>query len=208
LTDVQAGSGAGQVDLRNSGSESTAEQLRDKGQEATASARDAAGRAGEQTKTFMRDQFEQRMSQGGDQVSSTAEDLRSIGQELRNKDKEGPAKLAEQLADRIERVADYMKSADADRILRDSEEFGRQRPWAVMVGGLALGFALSRFLKVSSGSRYGSTSSSRYPLELEESGPRVPPGQQGLTTPVGERPSISGEEGLPSSVERPSTSLP
>jgi len=207
LTNIETGSGIRQVDLQGSGSESTGEQLRDKGQEAAATAKDAAGRAGEQTKTFMRDQFEQRMSQGADQVSSTAEDLRSIGQELRNKDKEGPAKLAEQLADRIERVADYMKSADADRILRDSEEFGRQRPWAVMVGGLALGFALSRFLKVSSSSRYGS-GSSRYPLELEESGPRVPPGPEGLTTPVGESPYISGEEGLPSSVERPSTSLP
>ena len=34
--------------------------------------------------------------------------------------------------------------------------FGRRQPWAVIAGGLALGFAASRFLKASSSRRYES----------------------------------------------------
>jgi hypothetical protein len=38
------------------------------------------------------------------------------------------------------------------------EDFGRRQPWAVIAGGLALGFAASRFLKASSSRRYESSS--------------------------------------------------
>jgi hypothetical protein len=63
-------------------------------------------------------------------------------------------KLAEQAADRVARVGGYLKESDADRILRDVEDFGRQKPWAVALGGVALGRAAARFLKASSTQRY------------------------------------------------------
>jgi hypothetical protein len=37
------------------------------------------------------------------------------------------------------------------------EDFARSKPWAVAAGGLALGFAASRFLKASSSRRYQQT---------------------------------------------------
>ena len=77
-----------------------------------------------------------------------------MAEELRNKEKDGPARLAEQLADRADSVADYLKKTDADELLTSSGEFARQRPWAVMVGGLFLGFAASRFLKASGAAQY------------------------------------------------------
>jgi len=39
-------------------------------------------------------------------------------------------------------------------MLHDVEDFGRQRPWAVLAGGLALGVVAARFLKASSRTRY------------------------------------------------------
>ena len=53
-------------------------------------------------------------------------------------------------------MGDYLKGASGDRLLRDVEDFARRQPWLVAAGGLALGFAASRFLKASSSRRYQS----------------------------------------------------
>jgi len=129
------------------GGSSATGQAKEKVQEG---AQQAAGQARGQ----LRQQVDQRSTQAGEQVSSTAGDVRSVAQQLREQGKEQPAKLAEQAADRAERLGSYLKDSDADGILRDVEDFGRRRPWAVMFGGLAAGFVASRFLKASSSRRY------------------------------------------------------
>ncbi|HEU4657504.1 MAG TPA: hypothetical protein VFR97_08265, partial [Capillimicrobium sp.] len=45
-----------------------------------------------------------------------------------------------------------------DRILSDVERVARDNPWAVIAGGVVLGFAASRFLKASSRKRFESSS--------------------------------------------------
>jgi hypothetical protein len=108
-----------------------------------------------QAKDKLREQVDQRSTQAGQRIGSTAQDVRGVADELRKQGKDQPAKLAEQAADRVERLGGYLERSDGDRILRDVEDFGRQKPWAVALGGLALGFAASRFLKASSSRRYG-----------------------------------------------------
>ncbi len=115
-------------------------------------ARDAMGQASGR----LREQVDQRSTQAGERVQSTAGDLRSVGGELRKQGKDTPAKLAENAAQRVERVGTYMRDSDADRLLGDIENFGRRQPLAVLAGGLVVGFALSRFLKASSERRYQS----------------------------------------------------
>jgi hypothetical protein len=129
------------------GPSSTTEQAKEKAQE---TAQQAAGKA----KQGVREQVDQRSTQAGERVSAAAQDARSVADELRNQGKEQPAKLAEQAAQRAERLGDYLQRSDGDTILRDVEDFGRQRPWVVIAGGLALGIAASRFLKASSSRRY------------------------------------------------------
>jgi ElaB/YqjD/DUF883 family membrane-anchored ribosome-binding protein len=129
---------------------STAEQAKQQAEQVKQQAQQAGGQA----KDKLREQVDQRSTQVGERVGSTAQDVRSVAEELRKQGKNQPAKLAEQAADRVERVGGYLKESDADRILRDVEDFGRQKPWAVALGGLALGFAASRFLKASSSQRY------------------------------------------------------
>lgn len=63
--------------------------------------------------------------------------------------KDGPAKLAEQAADRAEKFGHWLTHSDADKILSDIEDFARKQPMAVVFGG----FAASRFLKASSEER-------------------------------------------------------
>ena len=126
---------------------SSTEQAKEKVQE---TAQQAAGQA----RGKVRQQIDQRSTQAGEQVSATAGDVRTVAQQLREQGKEQPAKLAEQAADRAERLGSYLKQTDADTAMRSVEDFGRRQPWTVMFGGLAAGFLASRFLKASSRSRY------------------------------------------------------
>lgn len=125
------------------GPSSTTEQAKEKAQEAKG-----------QAASRIRQQVDQRSTTAGEQVSSTASDIRSVADQLREQGKDQPAKLAEQAAQRAETLGDYLQRSDGDTILGDIEDFGRRQPWAVIAGGLALGFAASRFLKASSTRRY------------------------------------------------------
>ncbi len=118
--------------------------------EAQAKAREAAGRAQE----GLRQQVDDRSTQAGERVAGTAQDFRSVGEELRKQGKETPAKLADRAAEQTEKVGSYLTEKGPDEMLHDVEDFGRQRPWAVLAGGLALGVVAARFLKASSRSRY------------------------------------------------------
>jgi gas vesicle protein len=135
------------TEASNSNAKDKAEEVAGQAQ---AKAQDVAGQA----KGRVRDQVDQRSTEAGERVSTTAQDVRSVGEELRKQGKDQPARLADQAADRAERLGGYLQESDADRILRDIEELGRRQPWAVVAGGLALGFLGSRFLKASSRQRY------------------------------------------------------
>jgi len=145
------------------GASSTTDQAKEKVQD---TAQQAAGQARGQ----VRQQVDRRSTEAGEQVNSTAGDIRSVAEQLREQGKEQPAKLAEQAADRAERLGGYLKNSDGDTILRDVEDFGRRQPWAVMFGGLTAGFLASRFLKASSTRRY-------------ESGPQTRPAGTGYGQP-------------------------
>jgi ElaB/YqjD/DUF883 family membrane-anchored ribosome-binding protein len=129
-------------------------QAKDKAQEVAGQAQEKAQEAAGQARDRIRSQVDDRSTQAGEQVSTHAQDLRSVGDSLREQGKDQPAKLADQAADRLERAGSWLTESDADRIIGDVEDFARKNPWAVMAGGLALGFAASRVLKASSSDRY------------------------------------------------------
>lgn len=132
------------------------DQAREKAGEAADQARETAQNLAGQAQDRIREQVDQRSTEAGERVGSTAQDMRSVGSELRNQGKEGPARVAEQAADRIDRAGSYLREADADRILDDVEDFGRSKPWAVLAGAAVAGFVAARFLRASSRDRYSS----------------------------------------------------
>jgi ElaB/YqjD/DUF883 family membrane-anchored ribosome-binding protein len=75
-------------------------------------------------------------------------------EELRSEGNGGPADLVDSLASKADQFGDYLKTADADRIVGDVEAFARSRPWLTAGIGAAAGFVASRFLKSSSDRRY------------------------------------------------------
>lgn len=164
-------------------SQGARDQAQEKVQEAAGQAKEQAQQAAGQAKDRARTLVDDRSTQAGQQVSQQASDLRSVSDSLREQGKDGPAKLAEQAADRAERLGGYLEQSDADRILSDIEDFGRRQPWAIALGGLALGFAASRFLKASSSERFQQRASgSRPPV------PALPPSR---AAGVGTRPDTS-----------------
>ena len=133
---------------------STGEQVKEQVSQQAEVARDKARGAAQQARGRFRDQVDQRSTQAGERLAGTAADVRSVAEELRRQGKDTPARMVEQAAGQADRAADYLKTASGDRIVRDVEDFARSKPWAVAAGGLALGFAASRFLKASSSRRY------------------------------------------------------
>jgi ElaB/YqjD/DUF883 family membrane-anchored ribosome-binding protein len=127
-----------------------------KAKEVASQAQDKAREAAGEARGRVREQVDQRSTELGQRVTSNAGDARSVADELRKQGKDAPARYVEQAADRAERLGGYLERSDADRILRDVEDFGRRNPWAIAAGGLLLGFAASRMLKASSGERYRS----------------------------------------------------
>jgi ElaB/YqjD/DUF883 family membrane-anchored ribosome-binding protein len=134
---------------------------------ATAKAQDVAGQAQEkaqqaagQARNRVRDEVDTRSTQAGEQAETVANDVRSVGEHLRSEGKDKPAELADKAAARVAELGDYLKRSDGDAILRDAERFGRDKPWAVVAGGVVLGIAASRFLKASSSRRYHEQESS------------------------------------------------
>jgi ElaB/YqjD/DUF883 family membrane-anchored ribosome-binding protein len=132
------------------------EQVQDKAKEVAGQAQEKAREAGEQARGRVRDQVDQRSTQAGEQLRGSAGDVRSFADQLREQGKDKPAQYVEQAADRAERLGGYLEQSDGERILHDVEDFGRRNPWAVVAGGIALGFAASRLLKASSSERYRS----------------------------------------------------
>ena len=102
----------------------------------------------------VRTQVDQRSTDVGEKAASAASDIRSVGDHLRGQGKDKPAKLADRAAQQVERAGTWLRESDSDRILHDVEDFGRRKPWAFAVGGLAMGMLAARFLKASSSQRY------------------------------------------------------
>jgi uncharacterized protein YjbJ (UPF0337 family) len=165
-------------------------QAQEKAEEVVGQTQEKAQGAASQAKSKVREQVDQRSSELGRRASTTAEDLRGVAEHLRSEGKDQPAQLAEKAAERVEGVGGYLQRSDGERILRDVEDFGRQRPWAVVAGGLVLGFAASRFLKASSRNRY--EASSRDPYESYRAPDPATPlhgtGLAGLATGTGALP--------------------
>jgi ElaB/YqjD/DUF883 family membrane-anchored ribosome-binding protein len=124
-------------------------------QDAASAAQQKASELREQGEMRLRNQFDQRSHDAGAQVRVLAEALRRSGSDLSNKGNTSGARLAEQAADRIERVGSYLEQRRGDELVRDIEMFARRRPWMLAGLGMLAGFAAARFMKASSEQRYG-----------------------------------------------------
>lgn len=173
---------------------------RDAAAEKAGQVKDQAAEKAQQVKSGLRGQVDTRSTQAGERINSQASDVRQVAQSLREQGKEGPAKVAEQAADRVERMGGYLKDQDADAIIGDVERYARSNPWAVVAGGLAAGFVASRMLRASADNRSSSG--------LRDQGARRP-----ALPPVGQTSGVSrqaspGTHGTPAVGYEPPVGTP
>jgi hypothetical protein len=158
--------------------------------DAQAKAQEVAGRAQEQAQAVagqaqdrVREQVDQRSTQAGEQLHGHASDLRSVSEALRDQGKDRPAQAVDRVAGYAEQAGSYLQDKDADSLLSDAEEFGRQKPAAVGAGAFAIGLVAARLLKASSRRRYASRESPQGPAASAPSGlPRPFPSEQPAST--------------------------
>jgi ElaB/YqjD/DUF883 family membrane-anchored ribosome-binding protein len=165
----QGGQGSASDGDGQGGAADAAGVAKDKAQAVAGQAQEKAQQAAGQVQDKLREQIDQRSGQAAEQINTQASDLRSVSDALRKEGKDGPADAADRLAGYAEKVGGYLQEKDSHALLADAEEFGRQRPWAAVAGGLVIGLAASRFLKASSGRRYQSRTSSARPDQLRGS---------------------------------------
>src|SRR5437868_4112217 len=111
-----------------------------------------------------------RKSQAVETVSGLAQSLLLAGQNLQ--DQQSPAaRLVEQAAERLDRVAQYIDTAEPDAVLRRAEQWARQNPALFVGGAFVVGLLGARFLKSSrpTANLAGSDGSSPYFSDREVS---------------------------------------
>ena len=173
---------------------SAGEQVKDRAADAAGQAQEKAQQAAGQARDQVRSQIDQRSTDAGRRISEQGSDLRTVGDQLRQQGKDGPAKLADRAAEQVEKAGGWLTESDADRILHDVESAARRNPWAVVAGGMALGFVASRFLKASSSDRYRSS------IGSPQSSPYQPPALPRMTP---DEPRFASDRSL----ESPSTGM-
>jgi hypothetical protein len=157
------------MDAGSADTADTKTKAQDKAQQATGEAQEKAQQAAGQAQAKLREQVDQRSTQLAEQVHQQATDLRSVSEALRDQGKDRPGEVVGRLAGYAEQAASYLRDKDAEGMLGDAEDFGRQKPAAVAAGALVLGFAASRFLKASSSRRYTARDTQQLPPRVEAS---------------------------------------
>lgn len=126
-----------------------ADDAREATRQVAREARQATLQVAGQARRTAEQELDRRSTQAGERVGTAAEDARDIAAVLRDKGREGPARIAEQAADRIEGFAGYLREADGQRLISDVRRVARQQPAAVAAGAAVVGIALGRLLKAS-----------------------------------------------------------
>lgn len=170
MASTTGSSGAAVADQAQDALKEGAEMAR----EQAANVKDQAQSAAQDAQRRAREQVEQRTTDAGHALKGHAGDARSMAEQLRSQGKDGPARLVEEAASHAESLGGYLSEADAERMIRDVERYARQNPWAVIVGGLALGFAASRMVSAASAGRQDLPSGGSDRARLGAGGPPAP----------------------------------
>jgi hypothetical protein len=151
------------------------------------------GRSGlsEQIKQDGRQRIEEGKRTAADHIDSVAQALDSARERL-DQDQPTLAAYAGRMSTGVGNLATRLRDGSLDDLLQDTRDLARRNPVLFIAGGVAIGFALSRFLKASASSGY--TSEADY---TRAQGPRPAVGSQDFAAAAdasGNESYASGEE--------------
>ena len=125
------------------------EKAREVAGQAKAQAKEQAQAVAGQAKARAAAQVDERSTQLGQQIGAQGESLDGVAQELRRQGQQAPAKVAEQVSQRIKDAGSYLEQTDGESLVQAAADAARENPAAAAVVGAAAGFAAGRVIKAS-----------------------------------------------------------
>jgi hypothetical protein len=122
----------------------------------TEEVKNKAANVADDAKRKAREQAETHKHTVADQTENIAGVVERVADEFRNRDQQSLADYTGQLADSVKGFADNLRGRSIDELLQDTNRLARNNPTAFLLGSVAIGFALSRFVKASTESSAGS----------------------------------------------------
>ena len=95
-------------------------------------------------------QLDSGLGQAAGQVEGVARVIDETAARLRNENHEGLAAYASQVAGSIENIANRLRNSSVDELATEARQLARSNPALFLLGSVAVGFGLTRFLKASS----------------------------------------------------------
>ncbi len=125
------------------------DDLKEQARGMASQAREGASRLAGKARDQARSAVEERKGQAASSLDSLSSVLRDSAGRLRG-EQSFFGDYAESAAERVDRLARYLRESDPEKFVRDAEDFARRRPEVFMGGMLVAGLLLARFLKSSS----------------------------------------------------------
>jgi hypothetical protein len=96
------------------------------------------------------EQFEAHKHTAADQTEKLADVVERVAEEFKGQDQPSLADYAGQLAGSMKSFAENLRERSLEDVIRDTQQLARNNPTLFLMGSVAVGIALSRFLKASS----------------------------------------------------------
>lgn len=136
---------------------------------------DEAGAALSDAKQQGAEQYEHLRDLATDQIDSLVDSAQSAASALEGKDTLGLSQYLGQLASGLGTFADQVRDKSAEELLHKGAQLARDNPAVFLAGSVAIGFALSRFLRASASAPSRPGSSLPAPSDLPQYQTSVPP---------------------------------
>jgi hypothetical protein len=161
----------------STGGDGTNQQTGGQDQDLLQHAKEAGGEIVSQVQQQASTQIDRGKETAANELSQVVNAVRQLGQTLSSGEANGPiARFAAQYSDKaansLERMTNYIRQQDPQRLLNDVQNFGRRQPALLLGGAFLLGFAGARLIKSSmeAASQTSTNSGYRSPYHTE-----VPP---------------------------------
>jgi hypothetical protein len=105
----------------------------------------------ENAKRQGQEQFEAHKHTAADQTEKLAGVVERVAEEFKGQDQQSLGDYAGQLAGSMKSFAENLRKRSLEDVIRDTQQLARNNPTLFLMGSIAVGIALSRFLKASAG---------------------------------------------------------
>ena len=138
----------------STGGEATKQQTGGQNQDLLQHAKQAGGEIVSQVQHQASTQIDRGKETATNELSQVVNAVRQLGRTLSSGEANGPiarftAQYSDKAANSLERMTNYIRQQDPQRLLNDVQNFGRRQPVLLVGGAFLLGFAGARLIKSS-----------------------------------------------------------